>query len=444
MPELATRTSIIIDAARKSGLLAREGKATAGASGTIADTEYLVHATDNDLKGYEVYVHTGTGIDQDPRRASASTSSSSLMTVTPNFDTTPDSTSEYLVFVPSPVFVSRLIKDGIDAAIRRIRKRFLLSKTNMEYVAQDLLWGYGSMQRWTSGTSSAPDGMTLAGAGAAMARSTTLPNQMVYSGQLTSGGSAAASLSRSVTQYAQYNEMTVSFYGWIRANTASRVTLQVTDGVSTKTSDALTATNTWYEVGPGKDINLDALTISANPTELTVSLNISAGGAVVAIASDLRLILGGRSLQRYELPSTNGYGSELTSFQWIHSILVEDYPGSWTWRKDYSISPRHFKVVDEEGTRFLYILRTDITGLANRRLLIMGQEGPALITSNAGTTSIDSEYLSTYSAWYALRSLPEKTVSQRENMLELRSEWESIDRLIRAKPKAGSIPVEKT
>ena len=222
------------------------------------------------------------------------------------------------------------------------------------------------------------------------------------------------------------------------------MTLQVTDGVTTKTSDALTATNTWYEVGPGKDINLDALTISANPTELTASLNISSGGAVVAIASDLRLILGGRNLQRYELPATNGYGSELTSFQWLNSILIEDYPGSWTWSKEYSISPRHIKVVDEEGTRFLYLLRTDLTTLANRRLLIIGQEGPALLTSNAGTTFIDSEYLSTYAAWYALRALPEKTASQRDTMAELRNEWESIDRLIRAKPKAGSIPVEKT
>ena len=444
MPELATRASIIVDAARKSGLLAREGTATAGASGTIADTEYLVHATDNDLKGYEVYIHTGTGIDQDPRRASASTSSSSLMTVTPNFGTTPDNTSQYLVFVPSPVFVSRLIKDGIDAAMRRIRKRFLLSKTNMEYVAQDLLWGYGSMQRWTSGTSAAPDGMTLAGSGAAMARSTTVPNQMAYAAQMTSGGSAACSLSRSITQYAQYHGMTVSLHGWLRANTASRATLQITDGTTTKTSDALTATNTWYSVGPGMDLNLDALTIGDNPTELTASVNISSGGAVVAIASDLRLILQGKDFQRYELPATNGYGSELTSFQWINSIIYEETPESWVFPRCNEISPRHIRIEDEEGTRFLYILRSDMLRLSNHRLLIMGQEGPALLTANSGTTSVDSEYLSSYAAWYALRSLPEKTASQRDTMAELRNEWESIDRLIRAKPRAGSIPVEKT
>ena len=82
--------------------------------------------------------------------------------------------------------------------------------------------------------------------------------------------------------------------------------------------------------------------------------------------------------------------------------------------------------------------------LSNHRLLIMGQEGPALLTSNSGTTSVDSEYLSSYAAWYALRALPEKTAGQRETMADLRNEWESIDRLIRAKPKAGSIPVEKT
>jgi len=444
MAELPTRTAIIIDAARKSGLLERAGKATATASTTIADTNFLVHGTNNDLRGRELYIHTGTGADQAIRITSASTASSSLITV-PTFASTPDTSSEYLLMLPHlGISVIDLIKDGIDDAIRNIDGRFLLSKTNQEYVLQDLLWGYGGLQRWTSGAASAPDGMTLAGAGAAMARSTTVPNQMVYSGQMTSGGSAAASLSRSVTQYAQYNEMTASLYGWIRSNTASRVTLQVTDGVSTKTSDALTATNTWYEVGPGKDINLDALTISANPTELTASLNISSGGAVVAIASDLRLILGGRNLQRYELPTTNGYGAELTSYRWIHSVLIEDYPGSWTWSKNYAISPKHIKVVDEEGTRFLYILRTDLIGLGNRRLLISGQEGPVLLTSGTQTTPVRANYLSAYAAWFALKSIPSLTRSQDAKKAELELEWQRADRLIRGKAHAGSVLVERS
>ena len=165
---------------------------------------------------------------------------------------------------------------------------------------------------------------------------------------------------------------------------------------------------------------------------------------MVAIASDLRLILQGKDFQRYELPATNGYGSELTSFQWINSIIYEETPGSWVFPRCNEVSPKHIRIEDEEGTRFLYILRSDMLRLSNHRLLIMGQEGPSLLTSNSGTTSVDSEYLSSYAAWYALRALPEKTAAQRDSMTELRDEWESIDRLIRAKPKAGSIPVEKT
>ena len=238
--------------------------------------------------------------------------------------------------------------------------------------------------------------------------------------------------------------MTVNLHGWIRSNTASRVTLSVTDGVTTKTSDALVPTNTWYEVGPGKDINLDSLTMSNNPKELTVSLNISSGGAVVAIASDLRLILHGKDFQRYELPATNGYGSELTSFQWINTVIYEETPGSWVFPRCNEVSPKHIRIEDEQGTRFLYILRSDTLGLSNHRLLIMGQGGPVFLTANTDTTPVDSEFLSSYAAWYAIRSLPERTAAQRETLAELRNEWETIDRSIRAKPKAGSIPVEKT
>lgn len=444
MPELPTRASIIVDAARKSGLLSYEGTATAGASGTLTDTNVLIHPSNNDLRGFEIYIHTGNAAG-DVRVTSASTSSSSLVTVSPNWSSTPNTTSQYLMFRRREgALITRLILDGIDGGMRHIRKRFLTSKTNLEYVLQDLLWGYGAMQRWTNGASAAPDGWTLAGSGAAAARSTTIPNQLTYSAQVTSGSSNTASLSRSIAQYGQYHDLSASLYGWIRANVASRVTLRVTDGVSTNNSDALTTVDTWYEVGPGKDIDLSVLNIGTNPTELTASLQISTGSAVVATVSDLRLILSGRTLQRFELPATNGYGGDLTSFQWIHTVLVEDPPQSWVFPRSSFISPQHLNVVYEEGTRFLYVLLSDLTGLANRRLFIQGQEGPPILTSNSGTTSVDSDYLSAYAAWYALRSLTNKSNNERETLARLEQEWREIDRLIRGKPVAGSIPVEKT
>lgn len=441
MPELATRASILVDAARKSGLLAREGRATAATSTTITDTENLIHQNNNDLQHHEVYIQAGTGVDQDPRRTSGSTSGSSLITVA-TFDTTPDTTSDYLLFQPSVVFISRLLRDGVDGAMRRILPRFLVSKTNYEYVLQDLLWGFGSMQRWTSGTTSAPDGMTLDG-NSSIARSSTIPNQLLFSAAVTSDGSNSGSLSRSVSQFGQYHDLTVSLYGWLFANTGSRVTLRVTDGISTNNSDALTTTSRWFEIGPGRDINIEALEIAEQPTELTASMRISSGGAVVANVTDMRLILGGHNLQRFELPSVNGYGSELTTFRWVNSVIVESNPGTWEFPKANEINPDFITFPDEEGTRYMNISKLDLTTMQNRRLLIRGEEGPALLTSNTGTTSVDSDFLSAYAAWYALRSLPNKSSDNKTRMDELERDWRELDRLIRDKPTAGSIAVEK-
>jgi hypothetical protein len=445
LAELPTRTELIIGAIRKTLLLEREGTATAATSTSIADTNSLVHATNNDLRGREVYIHTGTGLDQAVRIASASTAATSLVTV-PTFAVTPSTDSQYLLIAPHQgISVIQLAKDGLDDAMRNIDQRYLLSKTNKEYVIQDLLWGYGGMQRWTAGTAAASDGFTLSTNGTeSVARSTKTPNQFAYSAEVTSDGTLAATYSRSVSQFGQYHGLTATVHGWFYSDTASRVTVTVTDGVTTKTTAAFTATATWYEFGSGKDINIDGLHISENPKELTVSFKISAGAAVVANVADMQLYLGGLNLQRYEIPTTNGYGAELTSYRWIHSILVEDYPGSWSWSKEKKIDKRHISIVDEEGTRFLYILRTDLNGLAGHRLLITGQEGPVLLTTGTQATPVRSNYLTAYAAWFVLSNLPSLTPKQEQKRADLEVEWQRADRLIRAKAHAGSVQVERS
>jgi hypothetical protein len=421
--------------------LAHSGTATAGAAGTLTDTNVLIHQTNDDLKDHELYIHTGTA-SGDLRRVSGSTAASSLVSVSPNFSATPDTTSQYLLFQPSPTFVTNLLLDGLDDALRRIRKRFLLSKTNEEYVVQDLLWGYGSMQRWTNGASSAPDGWALSSNGSeSVARSTLTPNRFAYSAAVTSDGTNAASLSRSIAQYGEYHDLSVSLYGWLRCNTASRATLRVTDGVTTNDSDALTTVDTWYEVGPGKDIDLDVLEIDGNPTELTVSLQISSGAQATAYVADLRLILAGRALDIYELPATNGYGAELTAFQWLQKVQYEDSIGSWNYPASNHFPNEYLRSINREGTRFLHIARRDLTALAGRRMLMVGQEGPPRFTANTSSTTVDAAYMGAYAAWYALRGLPLNSERERR-MQSLELEWRERDRLIRARPLGGSIPIE--
>lgn len=437
--ESVTRVAIIEEAARRAGALWYWGTATAGAAGTLTDTNNLIFPNNDDLKGAEIYIHTGTGLGQS-RVISASTSGSNLVTVVPNWTTTPDTTSQYFVF-RTPYRYQTFV-DGVDDAIRRVRHRKLFSKTNEEYVAQDLLWGYGAMERWTNGASSAPDGWTLDG-NSSVARSTTVADRMTYSAQVTSDGTNLSTLSRQVALYPELAGQSVSVYGWFRADTASRVTVTVTDGTTTNTSDPLTTTGTWYEFGPGKDINLDSLSIGANPTDLTVSLNISAGAAVVAIFDNVRCILDSRSLELYELPAANGYGAELTSFMWLSEIRYEDGEGEWT----YSHVARpgvDYRVDDREGTRFLHIFDPFILSERNHRLLLRGQEAPARLTADTSTTTVSARYMASFVADFAMRS----TQGALHNEDDLRrnarlvDDWREEDRLIRDKPHANSIRVE--
>jgi hypothetical protein len=439
MPELPSRANIIVDAARKTTLLAHEGTATAGASGTLTDTNRLIHPANNDLQGYELYIHTGTA-SGDSRRVSASTSAAQLLTVAPNFSATPNTSSQYLLFVPSGRFIATLLLDGIDAAIRRLRGRKFTQKTVEEYVIQDLLWGYGGMQRWTSGASAAPDGWTL-DAESSIARSTSVPNRMAYSAAITTDGSNIGSLSRSVAAFADYNELSVSLYGWVFSNTASRVTLRITDGVTTNNSDALTAANTWTRIGPGQDLELNALILDNKPTELTASVQVSAGGAVVATCNDLQLLLSGRTLSLLEMPTGNGYGPELTSFQYVHSVEHEDVRGSFNF--PHRIPNEHVRKVQRNAETYMSIDGYDLAGLAGRRLRMLGQISPTILTSNTSTTSIDSDYLSAYAAWYALRGLPSRSGLKEDALQRTEVEWRELDRQFRETPKGDSILFER-
>ena len=437
--ESVTRVAIIEEAARRAGVLVYSGTATAGTASTLADTNVLLHANNDDLKGMEVYIHTGTGLGQ-ARVISASTASTSLATVTPNWAVTPDNTSQY--FVLRAPYRYQTFVDGADDAIRRIRHRKLFSKTNEEYVAQDLLWGYGAMERWTNGASSAGDGWTLDG-NSSVAQSTTIADRMVNSAQVTSDGTNLSTYSRSVGMFAELHDESVSGYGWIRADVTSRATITITDGVTTNTADALTVANTWYEFGPGKDINLDSLSIDSNPTELTISCNISAGDAVVGLFDNVRLILDSKPLEMYELPASNGYGNELTSFMWLSEVWFEDAPGSW----NYSHRARpgvDYAVVDREGTRFLWLRSPEVLSLRNHRLMLRGQEGPARLTADTSTTEVSARYMASFVADFAMRSTRGGLTNDEDIRRNTRlvGDWQEEDRLIRDKPYSNSIRVE--
>lgn len=71
------------------------GTATAGAAGSLTDTKMRKESDDN-WKGGVIEIISGTGVGQ-TRDITGSTQSTGVITVSPNFTTTPDSTSVYRV-----------------------------------------------------------------------------------------------------------------------------------------------------------------------------------------------------------------------------------------------------------------------------------------------------------------------------------------------------------
>jgi hypothetical protein len=74
---------------------------------------------------------------------------------------------------------------------------------------------------------------------------------------------------------------------------------------------------------------------------------------------------------------------------------------------------------------------------------MLGQISPTILTSNTSTTSIDSDYLSAYAAWYALRGLPSRSGLQEDALQRTEVEWRELDRQFRETPKGDSILFER-
>jgi len=459
--ETITRGAALVQAARLAGALEATGTATGGSTSTLIDTS-LVHPNTDQLKGYNVYIYDGVG-QGDSRITSAFAPGSDRITVVPNFSGTVDTSSKYIVF-KLPWNVQSFL-DGFDDAIRTYRRQLLGGKVNQELISQDLLWGAGQMQRWTSGASAAPDDWTLSGASAAVAReSTIIGGSLRYSAKLTSGGSAAAALTYSVRNYQKYAGKTVDLRGLVNTNTASRATIKIDDGVSTSTSVAITSTDDWRdsEASSSGELSVSDLTISDNPTKLDVTLNISSGGAVIAYFSMIRLILKDQDLDEYEFP----VGDELTQFSYVSQVWIEDGIGNNIWDSkllNLNTKGQEFSIIEREGTKYLRLVPRGFmrtrgqppidtpaseigTGIpADRGIRLVGQQSPKIMTSDDDNIQFDiAGFLIGYAAWYATITTPlgeEAREGANIKIALLERRWREALRMVRRGPDANAIRV---
>ena len=139
----------------------------------------------------------------------------------------------------------------------------------------------GSFESWSAGTSVAPDGWTLTGAGAAVARIATAGN--VQYGQaavtVTAALNTATDLAQSITVSTTLNTALrgpfVTFSCKVKCSTASRVFLKVDDGIGTTSSSNHSGGGGWETLTVTRDVD-DAA------TKVECSLEISSGASISA------------------------------------------------------------------------------------------------------------------------------------------------------------------
>ena len=405
--ETVTRGESFLEVADLLGALEISGTADSGSSTTLVST-LLVHPNDDDLNDYQLYIYDGTGQGQ-KRNIDDFTASADRVTVVAG--ATLDSTSKFAILKPG-WDADRIIR-GINAAIRSVRSLHRLREDNTHLVVNDMLSHYGpgdgAMEGWDNGASSAPNGYTLFGTGAAVARESTIihgsDRSHLYSAKLTSNGSAEAGLRFSVPDYARWADKSFSVKCWIYANTSTRVYLRMLDGTTTTTSDAITTINAWQE------ITIGTTAVASAPSKLDFELYITAGGAVIAYFDDHIVISESETLREYEIPA---------NIVEIGDVMVEsDTTGQYLevlantrqaqmWRVGGSdATPR---LVINDGTarvpntgRFMpredTLIPRGIVALVNgRHLRLVSMSAPAVTTSDDDNLPINPNFVKYYAA----------------------------------------------
>jgi hypothetical protein len=123
----------------------------------------------------------------------------------------------------------------------------------------------GSLEKWSSGTSTAPDRWTLSGAGATIAREAAQVTHGTYSAALTRNGTDAT-LTQTITDAAggigYVRGRTYTLGAWVRATAASRARLVLSDGAGSSFSDYHAGDATWAFLAVTRTLSASANAVS--------------------------------------------------------------------------------------------------------------------------------------------------------------------------------------
>lgn len=353
-----TTTNRLLTIARNIGDVVAAGTATGGSATTIIDTANLIHATSDQLKGYYVYVHTGTNSGKE--RVITAFDQTTYKITFATMTTVCDTTTQYVIFRKHHYEdynkALTLAEDAAAEAIAQDRHDYFIPLIDETLSVNDLLMGAGQMERWTNGIALAPDSWTK-DTNSTVAQESSIRDRGLYSAKLVSNGVNLGLLSWSLGNYRQFAGQNLTIKAKILTATASRVTSALYDGTTLTTSSYHSGGGGWEEVDTAEVKVADEGTV----TTLALYLGITAGAAVTAYFDDVRL-LSLENLYQYTLP-TVPYEFYTISEIWQESDTEGYY--------DYLLPKSAWSIHRGYNANYLVFYNFPLT--SDRHLRIIGQ-----------------------------------------------------------------------
>lgn len=290
-----TRLTILQRVAPQIGGLV--GNITSGTA-TTAVLEGVVGAmNDDDLNDDLLGMPDAATAADQVRIISDHTGTTGTVTFATRADTT--YTSETYFTIPRNTFTLQELRQAVSTAMRETKRtyRYVVPTRDddQEYELADLSWlrnaddvdgvqyrGCPNMvfnanfAHWHNGTTSAPDGWTLNGSGATIARSTTFASFGAYVAQVTRVGADATLTYDIPYQLAKQlidDLATVAIKVRCTATVASRVRVGINDGTSTTYSS--------YHSGDGEPEDLEvSVTLTADASKVQIVLSVDTGNTM--------------------------------------------------------------------------------------------------------------------------------------------------------------------
>lgn len=268
------------------------------------------------------------------------------------------------------------INNAINLAISMVETEALADKVDESLVVNDLLTD-GLFELWTD--SSTLINWTKGGTGT-LTRESTIKVEGSYSAKLTNTVGNAVWLYQSISNPKLFAGQKASLYARVNTNTADRVRLSLTDGVTTWYSDYHDGTG-WREAESDPWLSIENVTLSTALTALTASIRVETGAAIDAYVDKMWLVSGSK-IYEYSIP---------TGFYTIDNIIPESSTVD-RFNVEDALDARGWQILGTT-TKKLWFDKNWVTLPSGRRLRLEGQQKPGQLSLDADTTDVSAAYI---------------------------------------------------